>query len=95
MSFWKSLFGGGSSATATSAKPGRTEDYKGFTIEAAPFKEGGQFQLAGRITKTVDGETREHSFLRADRFSTFEDAESFTFVKAKQMIDQMGDKVFR
>jgi hypothetical protein len=94
MSFWKSLFGGGSAETKA-AKPGRTEDYNGYTIEAAPVREEGQYQLAGRITKTIDGTLKEHTFLRADRFSSFEDAESFTFVKARQIIDQMGDKLFR
>lgn len=94
MSFWKSLFGGGTSEPAA-AKPGRTEEYSGFTIEAAPYKDGGQYQLAGKIRKTIDGTAKEHSFVRADRFSTFEDAESFAFVKAKQMIDQMGDRLFK
>jgi hypothetical protein len=36
-----------------------------------------------------------HSFLRADRFSSFEDAQSFTLVKARQIIDQTGDRIFR
>jgi hypothetical protein len=92
MSFWKSLFGGGS---ATAAKPPRTEEYNGYTIAAAPVAEAGQFQLAGKITKTVDGVAKEHSFMRADRFSSFEDAESFVFVKARQIIDQNGDRLFR
>lgn len=94
MSFWKSLFGGGSSEPKA-AKPGRTEEYNGYVIEAAPFKEGGQFQLAGKIRKTIAGEAKEHTFLRADRFSSHEDAETFTFVKAKQIIDQMGDRIFK
>jgi hypothetical protein len=92
MSFWNSLFGSGAPAAA---KPAKTEDYNGYTIHAAPVPEGGQFQLAGRITKTVDGVAKEHAFMRADRFSTFEDAENFTFVKARQIIDQNGDRLFR
>ena len=67
MSFWKSLFGG--SSPAQPAKAGRSEDYNGYHIEAAPVREQGQFQLAGRITKTIDGVEKEHKFLRADRFS--------------------------
>lgn len=93
MSFWKSLFGGGKAEPT--AKPGRTEEYNGYTIEAKPVKEEGQYQLAGRITKAVGGEVKEHTFLRADRFSSYDDAESFTFVKAKQIIDQMGDRIFK
>jgi hypothetical protein len=91
MSFWKSLFGGGATAPTKAA---RQEDYNGYVIEAAPVAEGGQFQIAGRITKTIDGTAKSHSFLRADRFASFEDAESFTFVKARQIIDQSGDKLF-
>lgn len=94
MSFWKSLFGGGSTE-AKAPKAGRREDYNGYTIEAMPVLEGGQYQLAGKITKTVDGVDKEHTFLRADRFSSFEDAETFTFLKARQIIDQSGDKLFR
>jgi hypothetical protein len=93
MSFWKSLFGGGSGGGA--AKPARQEDYNGYTIEAAPVMEGGQYQVAGKISKMVDGEVKVHSFLRADRFSSFEDAQSFTLVKARQIIDQTGDRIFR
>jgi hypothetical protein len=92
MSFWKTLFGSGS---PSATKPAKREDYNGYTIEAAPVAEGGQFQIAGRITKTVDGVAKEHSFMRADRFSTFEDAENFTLLKARQIIDQSGDRLFR
>lgn len=91
MSFWKNLFGG--SATPNAA-PARTEEYKGFTIAPAPFIEVGQYQLAGTITKQVDGTLKEHKFVRADRFSSAEDAVEFTLVKARQIIDQQGDKVF-
>jgi hypothetical protein len=92
MSFWKSLFGGGSPKVA---KPTRREDYNGYTIEAAPVAEGGQYQLAGRILKTIDGVEKEHAFMRADRFTSFEDAENFVFVKARQIIDQSGDRIFK
>ncbi len=91
MSFWKSLFGGGASAKPVAAP---TEDYKGFTISPAPYLESGQYQLAGTIPKAVDGTVREHKFVRADRFSSTEDAVQFTLVKARQIIDQQGDKVF-
>lgn len=91
MSFLKSLFGGG---TASKAVAARTEEYKGFVIAPAPYLEGGQYQLAGSITKTIDGAAKEHKFVRADRFSSAEDAVDFTLVKAKQIIDQQGDKMF-
>ncbi len=93
MSFWKNLFGGGSDRAAK-AVTGRTEDYKGFTIVPAPFLDGGQYQLAGSISKDIDGTVKRHAFVRADRFSSAEDATDFTLVKARQIIDQQGDKIF-
>jgi hypothetical protein len=56
MSFWKSLFGGAKSAGGPGeAKAGPPESYNGFTIRAAPFKSGNQFQAAGHIEKEVAG----------------------------------------
>jgi hypothetical protein len=92
MSFWKNLLGGGSATPKPVA--GRTENYKGFTIAPAPYPEGGQYQLAGSISKDIDGSVKTHTFVRADRFSSAEEAVEFTLVKARQIIDQQGDKVF-
>jgi hypothetical protein len=92
MSFWKKLLGGGAAGTA--AVSAQTEDYKGFTIAPAPYLEGGQYQLAGTITKDVGGSLKEHKFVRADRFSSAQDAVEFTLIKARQIIDQQGDKLF-
>jgi hypothetical protein len=92
MSFWKSLFGG--DGVDSKAKPAKREDYNGYTIEAAPLSESGQYQIAGKISKTVDGVHKDHTFRRADHFSSFEDAERFTFIKARQIIDQNGDRMF-
>ena len=47
MSFFKKLFGGGGGAPAA-PKSVKSAEHKGFTIEARPYKEGGQFQLGGR-----------------------------------------------
>ena len=47
MSFWKSLFGGGSSESE--AKASAPVEYNGFTIRAAPYKSEGQYQTAGII----------------------------------------------
>ena len=93
MSFLKSLFGGGKSGAA-SAAPARTAEHKGFTIEARPFKEGGQFQLCGVIAKTVDGVGKVHRFVRADRFSDLDEAAEITLNKGRQIIDERGEKVF-
>lgn len=92
MSFWKSLFGGGSAASVP--KSSDPVEYNGFTIRAAPFKEGANYQTAGTIEKETDGVRKEHRFIRADSHPGYDDAVTFTIAKARQMIDQMGDRLF-
>jgi hypothetical protein len=92
MSFWKSLFGGGSSAGAPAASA--PVEYKGFTIRAAPFKEGDKYQTAGTIEKEVAGVRKEHRFIRADSHVSLDEAASFSITKARQMIDLQGERIF-
>jgi hypothetical protein len=91
MSFWKSLFGGSS---ATSEKASAPVEYNGFMISAAPYKAEGQYQTAGVITKEVGGVTKEHKFIRADRHASYEDAVEFSLAKARQIVDQSGERMF-
>ena len=93
MSFWKSLFGGGS-ATESEGKPGAPVEYNGFTIRAAPYKAEGQYQTAGIITKEVGGVAKEHKFIRADRHASYDDAVEFSLAKARQIVDQQGERMF-
>jgi hypothetical protein len=96
MSFWKSLFGGaaGASASANDEHRSAPQEHKGFRIVATPYKEAGQHQLCGVISKEIDGETRERRFVRADRFASLDDAIAMTFLKARQIIDQQGERLF-
>ena len=94
MSFLSKLFGLGGSSPKEPA-PAPTQEHEGFTIAATPFEDGGRFQLCGVITKEIDGEVQEHRFIRADKLGSMEDAVSMTFFKGRQIIDQMGDDVFR
>lgn len=94
MSFWKSLFGGGSARDAGPSKPVRTAEHNGFRIEATPYAEAGQFQVAGVISREVDGVAKEHKFVRADRFGSLDEAAEFSLMKARQIIDQQGDRMF-
>jgi hypothetical protein len=87
MAFWSKWFGGGEEKPAAAAK---SLEYKGYLIEAVPFKDGGQWQLAGRITK--DG--KEHKFVRADKFTSADDAADIAMSKGQLIIDQMGDRMF-
>jgi len=98
MSFLKSLFGlGGKSEDAAPgpAKPVREIEHKGFTVRAAPFQEGGQYQTAGSIVKMVDGVERSHHFIRADRFGSIDAAADVALAKGRQIIDEQGERVFR
>jgi hypothetical protein len=93
MSFFKKLFGGGGAAAAP--KSVKSAEHKGFTIEARPYKEGGQFQLAGVISKEIDGVRKEHSYVRADRFTSIDEAAEIALVKGRQIIDEQGENIFR
>lgn len=93
MSFWKSLFGRGETGPST-PRTIREAEHKGYAIEAQPYAEAGQYQVAGVISKTIDGVRREHRFVRADRFASLDDAADIAVMKARQMIDQQGDRIF-
>lgn len=91
MSFFRKLFGGG--APKDNAPP-QGVDYKGFMIAAQPYKEGGQWQLAGVIWKEVNGERKEHRFIRADKFTGKDEAAEIALAKARQIIDEQGERIF-
>ncbi len=86
MSWLSKLFGSGAGQPAAT----KTLDYKGFLITAEPYKDGGQYQLAGVISK--DG--KSHRFVRADKFTSADEAADFALAKGQLIIDQQGDKVF-
>ena len=92
MSFWKNLFGGGSSGGAEKAS--EPVEYNGFTIRATPYKSEGQYQTAGLIEKDVAGVRKEHKFIRADRHASYDDAVEFSLGKARQIVDQQGERMF-
>ncbi|MEZ5773846.1 MAG: HlyU family transcriptional regulator [Hyphomicrobiaceae bacterium] len=98
MSFLKRLFGGGEAqgevANPAVAPVAASAEHKGFTIEARPYKDGGQYQLAGLVWKEVDGVRKEHRFIRADRFSGAEEAATIALMKGRQMIDERGERLF-
>ncbi|WP_374622756.1 HlyU family transcriptional regulator [Devosia sp.] len=97
MSFWKNLFGGGGDAGQKSGEPGVAgeESYKGHLIKAVIMPAGSEFQLAGQIEKTIDGEPKSYKFVRADRFSSKDDMVSFALAKGRQIIDEQGDGIYR
>jgi len=94
MSFWKKLFGGGGDGAASEPKAAGETEHKGFLVRATPFKQGGEYQTCGVVSKDVDGVVQEHKFIRADRFASLEDVVSITLSKGRQLIDEQGERLF-
>jgi hypothetical protein len=94
-----SIFTGGGAGATSAAKPAeaapaQSQAYADCMIFATPQREGSQFRLAGKIEKQVNGETLVRNFIRADVFSSVDDAVETTFRKAQQIIDQHGPALF-
>lgn len=89
MSILSKLFGGGGSAPEP-----QPEEHEGFLIYPEPQSGSGGYKIAGRIEKEIGGEVKSHRFLRADTIQSKEEAERFSVLKAKQIIDEQGDRLF-
>ena len=96
MSFLKRLFGGGGEAAAEpkSAAPAKQVEHKGFLISATPYKNEGQYQTCGVVSKEIDGVMKEHKFIRADRFAGLDDAVDISIKKGMQLVDEQGERIF-
>ena len=95
MSFWKNLFGGGSSGSEPEGdKVMGEESYKGFLIKAIEMKAGSELQLAGTIEKEIGGEPKLYRFVRADRMSSRDDLIVLALAKGRQIIDERGEGIF-
>jgi hypothetical protein len=88
MSILSKLFGG-------APKPAKEPElYKDFRIFPEPQSDAGGFRIAGRIEKEIGGEVKIHRFLRADLIQSKDEAERFTLLKARQIIDEQGERLF-
>lgn len=97
MSFLKRLLGlggGDESGAGASAGAAKEVEHKGFVVKATPFKQDGQFQTCGVVVKEIDGEMKEHKFVRADRFAGHDDAVDVSIRKGIQLIDEQGERLF-
>jgi hypothetical protein len=90
---FKSLFGGES----TPSKPKELQcdpfEYNGFKIEPAPIIEDGKFRTAGYISGELEGVTKRIQFIRADQSGDQQLAIDHSRSKAKQIIDEQGQKL--
>jgi hypothetical protein len=95
MSFFAKLFGrSGADAETGAAAHDAASEYNGYTIRPAPRRQGSAWLLAGVIVKTFPDGVKEHAFVRADTFAARDEAVAFTVTKAKQIIDERGDRMF-
>ena len=95
MSFLKRLFGGGGgSDESAGGAPTKQIEYKGFTIAATPYKNDGQYQTCGVVSKEIGGVIKEHKFIRADRFAGLDDAVEVSLKKGQQIVDEQGERIF-
>ena len=85
MALFSKLFGGGKAPA-----PAPSENYKDFTITPVPEKEANGWRLAARIEK--DGQV--HDLIRADVIQSKDEANEASVAKAKQMIDEQGERLF-
>jgi len=90
---FKNLFGGGNGNQAGSEQA-QVVEYKGFDILPTPAKINGGWSTAATISKTIEGETKTHQFIRADTTSTRDAAIELIINKAKMCVDQKGDEIF-
>ena len=56
---------------------------------------GSLWGTAGVITKQFADGVKEHRFIRADAHGTKDDADASSIAKARQIIDEQGDKLFK
>ncbi len=91
MGFFSKLFGSDKTSDEKQVEPA---EHKGFLIYQEAKSESGQYRVAGRITKEVDGELKQHLFIRSDVLSSKQDANDLMLSKAKMFIDQMNGNIF-
>ncbi|MDO6687794.1 MULTISPECIES: HlyU family transcriptional regulator [unclassified Agarivorans] len=81
-------------AAPVQAKSYPEELYNEFTITPSPQSSNGQYRVAAVISKTINGELKEHTFIRSDTCASSDDAAELAMHKCKTFIDQMGDQIF-
>ena len=91
---FRDLFGRGAAADAPAKAETAATEYNGYLIRPALRRQGSGWLIAGSITKAYPDGVREHQFIRADTFTDHADGVLFCIQKAKQIIDEQGDRIF-
>ena len=58
------------------------------------MKESQGFRLCAVVEKEIGGAVKTHRLIRADTIADIEQCREASIAKAKQMIDQMGERLF-
>ena len=83
---------------AGGGEPAPTEEpvtHEGYVIQPLPERDGGGWRVQADISREIDGEMKTHRFIRADTFPDKAAAVSTTILKAKRVIDEQGERLFR
>lgn len=94
MSLLKRLFGGGANGADGGTEPAEEVVIDGYLVRTTPQKEGMQYRLCAVISKEVDGDQKEHMLIRADLFSSADEAAQAAIRKAQLVIAEQGDRMF-
>ena len=91
MKFLRGLSGSGSK------EPARHDavDYKGFSIVPTPRQVTGGWTTEGIISMGSGEDARSEHFIRADMLMSEEDAVDYSVTKAKKIIDELGERLFK
>lgn len=92
MSLLSRLFGGGSGKPAEAVQP---VEYNGYRIYPEPMNDGSKWRISARIEREVEGNVKSHHLIRADTLNDEQEAKDASVAKARIMIDQQGDGIFR
>ncbi len=87
------LFGASNTET-TKSQAVEPIEHEGFLIYPEPQREGGQYRVAGRICKSIDGELKSHHFIRSDLCGSPEQANELMVEKAKNFIRHAQEEMF-
>ncbi len=93
MGLFSKLFGGSRDDAANDDSSDDAVVYEGYVIRPAPQKDGSSWRIAGSIVREGEEDAGVHRFVRADTFPGRDDAVEWTVRKARQIIDERGDRV--
>jgi hypothetical protein len=94
MSILSRLFGKGPAKSPEAAPSAEPVRHDGYDIHPEPINESGKWRVAARIVKVVDGVEKTHRLIRADTLDSADAAAAASLAKARQVIDEQGDRMF-